>query len=535
MTGRGLVAIEVLLLTLSALGGVGATDRGTEEPASGVSLEDGDGWRRLDVHLPGRLVSYALPRVKGGGRSIVFLVGPIEEQESVDPSPAEEDSDERKLPPCVEEPESAAPSLAVYRIDSPDSHELTLLSDRIPGDVTAIDVADLEGDGVDELMLAGEGQLFLFDPGDAPGPTEIVSVLREPELRWHSLHPRAVRTPELDGWPVVRTHHFGELRLHGPADGGDSWTVLGRVDIPFEARVFSRGLRIHGSVPRFIGRRGDGTLLFGTPAENHGKQRVHTKLIEISASGEARITESWSRLPTPETILERHFIMMDGRPLLLVTTKTSEKLSLFGEKLLRLFPVERNLSRLGRNPLLATATNMNLWQEVTPIVADVNADGRTDLVLGYWKGLKDDRVVLDAHLRLEDGSFRDKPYTTAFNVKNGDRSFVEFGTDLDGDTHADLLLRNESGELLLFPSLPSTNGKKLVSSTPRELSFGDDLESGAATTVVISVGGAPPAREISGGQPRLVDLDGDDRMEILLVHAGGAGQPGAFRVLWLDY
>jgi hypothetical protein len=312
------------------------------------------------------------------------------------------------------------------------------------------------------------------------------------------------------------------------------WIPLARVEMPIEARVSSRGLRIHSIAPGFIGRRGDGTLLLGTPAETHGTQRLHTRLVEIPASGEARITDSWSRLPTPEMVLERHFIMLDERPLLLVTTKAADKLNLFGEKRLRLYSMERDLSRLGRNPLFATTTHMNLWQEATPIVADVNADGRTDLVLGYWKGLKDSRVVLDVYLRLEDGSFRDKPRTTAFNVEDGDRSFVEFGHDLDGDGQADLLLRNESGTLLLFPSLSSTNGKKLVSSTPRLLPFGDDLETAASVEIVISVGGPPTVREMPVGRPRIVDLDGDDRSEMLLVRPGDGLQPGVFRALWLD-
>jgi hypothetical protein len=481
------------------------------------------------VQLPGRLVSYALPRNEDGGRQVVFLVEPIEEQRSVDPAPAEQEDGERKLPPCDRKPEDEARSLTLYRLDPKDPQDLILLSDRIPHDVTAIDAADLEGDRADELLLAGKGQLFLFAAND------IVPVLQEPGLRWRSLHPRAARAPELDGWPAVAIHHIGEFSLHRPGEDGESWVPRARVEMPIDARVSGRGLSVRSIAPSFIGRRGDGTLLFGTPAETHGGQRLHTKLVEMSESGAARITESWSRLPAPEMVLERHFIMLDGRPLLLVTTKPADKLNLFGEKLLRLYPVERDLSRLGRDPLLATATRMNLWQSATPIVTDVDADGRTDLVLGYWKGLKDSRVVLDVYLRQEDGSFRDKPRTTAFNVEDGDRSFVEFGHDLDGDSRADLLLRNESGTLLLFPSLSSTNGKKLVSSTPRRLPFGDELEAGASAEMVISVGGPPTISQILPvSRPRLVDLDRDDRMEMLLARPGNGAEPAELRVLWLE-
>jgi len=50
-------------------------------------------------------------------------------------------------------------------------------------------------------------------------------------------------------------------------------------------------------------------------------------------------------------------------------------------------------------PLFAVETRVNAWQSVRLFVRDVDGDGRDDLVLGYWKGLTDDRVVLERQFR----------------------------------------------------------------------------------------------------------------------------------------
>ena len=174
------------------------------------------------------------------------------------------------------------------------------------------------------------------------------------------------------------------------------------------------------------------------------------------------------------------------RPVLLVTTKPANKLSLFGEKLLRVYELERDRSRLGINPLFAVQSRMNIWQTALPLVLDVNADGHEDLVVAFWKGLMDDKVVLDVYLAEAGGWFRDTPRTTGFNVKNGERSFVEYGSDLTGNGFPDLLVGADGG-LVLYPGLESSNGKKLVDKQrPYEVLRGGDSDDDDEVEVVIS-------------------------------------------------
>jgi hypothetical protein len=158
-------------------------------------------------------------------------------------------------------------------------------------------------------------------------------------------------------------------------------------------------------------------------------------------------------------------------------------------------------------------------------------DVRLDLVLGYWKGLMDDKAVLDAYLRKPDGSFDTAPRTTAFNVKDGDRDFLRYGADLDGDGNADLLLRDDENRLLLYPGLASANGKRLVDKQPRRISLGPPP--GWEEFMYISIGGGETWRADlwNTRRPRLLDVDGDGREEIVVVQRGSSDRPGVLRIV----
>jgi hypothetical protein len=176
---------------------------------------------------------------------------------------------------------------------------------------------------------------------------------------------------------------------------------------------------------------------------------------------------------------------------------------------------------------------MNLWQEGTPMIVDVNADGIKDLVIAYWKGLKDDRIVLDAYLRDADGKFQEKERSTGFDVKDGDRGFLEYGRDLTGDGLPDLLVRN-SEQLLLHAGLRSTDGKKLVDLEPDQIPLGEFSQLPGHTVISVSNEGVSSWQEIAAGQrPRLVDLDGNGRPELLFVKSTARDGLGVFRVLWV--
>jgi hypothetical protein len=444
---------------------------------------------RVEVQLPGALVGYAVPRGPAGDRSVFLLVGGDAAPAPVEPRP------------CPEE--SVAPagrSLALYRFDPAAAERLALVRDDLPGDLTDIDAADLDGDGDEDLLLARPGEILGLDPRGAAGPRSLV---RDVGLTWTTSHPRPALhgTDAADAWALSAT--LGELRLWGPGADGEAWRLIAQVDLPREASVDDAGFDLWSPTPESIGRDAKGRRYFATPPDSVGSSRLHTTLVTVAPDGASSSEECWARLPEAEDVLSSSFLVRDDRPLLLVSTKPADRLGVFGEKRLRIFPLARDRSRLGHLPVFAVESRMNLWQEGHPLLVDVNTDQVPDLVIAYWKGLVDERVVLDAYLGAADGGFEPRARTTAFDVPDGDRSFVHYGSDVTGDGVADLLVRGKPG-LLLYPGRASTDGSHLVVLEPRTVD-GD------------------------GGRPVVADLDGDGAGEILIpgspfrvIHTGTA-------------
>ncbi len=513
-----------------------------KKPAAppGISRESFDGAVRVEAVVPGRLISYALPRNAAGLREVILLVAP-------DPVPAASSSQDSRNPPdapCAatgpKESEPDRPRLLI-RLNESGAGTLDLLRDDLPADAFTLDAIDRDADGTDELLLARPGRVEMIRDESgrrfAGGPDLLMA---DPNLRPGAidpLRPRPIRAPANRQADLLPIDLLGGARFYGPSLDGRSWDLLYEARLPIETVKDAAGLKL--SSPR-IARAGispSGTTLFASGPEPQGHRRLRSILIDPSNEGEARRVECWSLLPEPEALLESAYLMLDGRPALLVTTRPAEKLSLFGEKLLRLFLLEGNdRSRTGNAPVLALESRINLWQPVTPIVIDVNHDGREDLVAAYWKGLKDSRVVLDLYLRQQDGSFSRSPVETAFDVERGSRSMVGYGRDLDADGAADLILV-ANGRMLVFPgSRVSRGGKEIVAARPR---WSVPIEGdwfGVAdwdfdlSTVSKGIRARPPFG--GPGAPQPADLDGDGRPEVLFATPDERGH-GRFEIIHL--
>lgn len=483
-------------------------------PPPSAGTERFDGGVRIDLEPGGALVDIATTRASDGTRSVWVLVGDPPAVVPADDDAKTADADE--TPACAAD--EAPPGVRVVRV-APFAADGTPQASRavvIEGAAASwLDAVDLDGDGFDELLLGIDDRIERLDGLD--GARRVV--LADPALA--------------DGRPTLigRRDAAAWLRLAGIAD--------------------DRYLRYEASSGRFVevvslatrtevGRQGEGLVIWSpyvapvprahdptgpllATAPRVIRDRVQVDLVRPNADDPAlRRVECWGRLPAAERPIERFVRMLDGDPVAIVTTIPAGGLNLFGEKKLRVVPLRRDRSRRGVAPWLAVESRVNVWQPIEPQIHDLDGDGRDDLVLAYWKGLKDDRVVLDVYTRNRAGGFEMRPRGVAFDVKRGDRSFVAYGRDATGDGRPDLILAGDA-TLQLFAG--TGNAARPVRRTATAaVPIGDPCE-GGDQSVEIGVGsaGANVRRGGPDRTPLLEDLDGDGRVEVILRRAGCGG------------
>jgi hypothetical protein len=466
-------------------------------PLPGLHVTQLRGATRIDVVLPGDLIDFTVAEDEGGERVLYLLGGPPSVEEPGSRAVGEDEQPAVDLPPCL--PAEDDRGLILYRADPAGTGDLEPLRQGLPSDGGAIVSIDHPAAG---LILVRQGRIDVVEElseenvGSSAGLRKIADA---PDTSLGRFSPRIVRDPGESESGRLFMAGLGRLDYYaGDEDGG--WGLRRAVPLPKEAARAGPGFLLSSPMPRWVGEGDGGVMLLATPPKPHGNRRLELLLIEPDSERDSATVRAWCRLPAPEELLSGDLVLLDGRAALVATTRRADKLSLFGERRIRVWYLEEDRSGSGVEPHFGVESRINLWQEAHPALLDTNGDGRDDLVFGYWKGLVKSRVVLDAYIRTSEGGFDPSPRTTAFNVKNGDENLLLYGDDLDGDGVADLVLRNEE-ELLVYRGLRSSNGANLVASDPvRRLPMdGDD----------------PP-------RPRIVDLDGDGRSEIVLAREKGA-------------
>lgn len=203
-------------------------------------------------------------------------------------------------------------------------------------------------------------------------------------------------------------------------------------------------------------------------------------------------------------------------------------MSFFGDRGLRVWPLARDRSRLGRDPWLVADTAASMMQSATPHWIDVNGDGALDLVLAYYRGMVGRDAALEVWLRTEDGSFERRRRTTAVGVKDAQGDLLAYGDDVDGDGVADLVVRADD-RFRVHPGWRSERGKDIVQE--RAFSF-PAPETGPSTRSVLIGSSAFVDTSVTGsGGVRVRDVDGDGRAEIVAVERGGPDAPARLVVL----
>ena len=271
-----------------------------KKPEPGVKTEAFEGGRRVDAVLHGAMIGYALPRVSSGRREILLLTRATYPEV---PEGDDEGSDDERGP-CDDRTEEPT-ALYHLRYDGPNP-ALTLLRDDLPADATSLDAMDLDGDGVEELLLYRPGELHVLrELGGRIGGSGPELLLSDPDMRVQVREPALVRaTAQLDE-PWLQVPGIGRVRYYRPAPHSSAWSPVAEAELPVHARYRTNEFRVYSWSPFFLGRA-SGDLTFVVQAETFGVQRLRVLLIRPAVGPEQDVVEEcWARLPQPERTIPR--------------------------------------------------------------------------------------------------------------------------------------------------------------------------------------------------------------------------------------
>lgn len=482
---RAVVCVVSLLL-------LGATPPPPSSPAPpptvGVTVTPVAGARRADAVLPGHLVAVALPRGADGRRRLVALT-------TLDD------------PAAATAPQGAR---SLYLIDPERPGAPRKLLDGLSAEADSLAALDLDGNGTEEILLGAPGRLLTL--GSADQPTAPRELLETPglDLRRHAVTPGGIQLPEV-----------GRLRAWR-LEGG-RLVAGGERPLPVRAARERRSLRL--SSPQVTSIEGsEGTApAHAVGPEDNGKLRLRTLLL----TPDGQQTESWSRLPGPETVDGFRYVAVDGRPALIVTTADAEKIGVFAKQRFRLFPLGADRSRAGQPPSLAFDTESNRWFPVDPVLLDLDKDGKQDLVVLQPEGMGGGDLVIDTFFGQGGGRFEHPRRQKLGDLES--RAWI-YGKDLTGDGTADLAAFGKEG-LRVFAGTADPRRGLLDRRSRPAIALG--TQERVEVSVAVGTGGVETASSRAASlAPRAEDLDGDGRAEILLFSrsAGGRGRVTVVRL-----
>ena len=490
---RSFIALSLTCLWLVVYSGI-ATAQSPPKPLPpvGISVDEGDGTRRISAVLSGNAIDIA--PWPGGGLAVLTAQG------------------------TEDGPRQGPRSL--YRLQGNPGDIRPVIKDLDP-EVTSVALRepalDAGAPGT-ELWIGRPGLIQALDAG------VLRTVVERPGIDLQSISPQGIVDHE-----IIPLHTLGNLVFLR----GHDLEPLGQTRLPLTARRTVHGLELSSLPVRPLSDAEGLAKGLAAGPEANGSTRLRTYLLDLKPNEapagdavdvdvtvdaestpvqEAYDNEAWSRLPAAESVEQSWYRTIDGRPALIVTTTRSDKLGLFDKLQLRVFLLGADRTRAGRAPLFRLDTVTRRWFKIVVDVRDLDADGKDDLILVQPEGLGAGKLFVDVYPGSTSGSFASKPRRTKLDLED---ARWHYGSDLIGDAIPDLVLLRRGG-LEVYAGL--ADHRKL--SVERQASLTAQV-GGTDRDVVIEVS---VGSESTSGPPQsldntlqAVDIDADGRSELIAV------------------
>lgn len=395
-----------------------------------LRLSETHGVSLMEVMVPGPLVTFEAYQSPSGGRSLILLVETAEDSEG---------------------------PRFIYELQMADPARLSDLPVVLPPGTDSLASVDLAGDGTAELLVGEHGRIFrLVGEGKLELALEGEGVDLKGRAR-SNLDSSTVAASEL----VLAAIGSAKRLTLDPEAGRLRETQIYR--IPVRARMQGSWLRLSSPLVSALSSPDsprDFTYLVGPEAI--GDRRLRTLILEPGSGPEGAVRELWSQLPSPETVEESLYALLDDEIVLLVTTIQADKVGILEKEKLRVLRLSEDRSRSGAKPILEVESRTRNWYRPGLGVFDVNRDGFDDVVLVQPKGLGGGKLVVEAFMGSGSGAFEGKRRRTNLAVETETWSY---GQDLDLDGLPDLILI-EDETLLVFLGIRENTGELVVNEEP---------------------------------------------------------------------
>jgi len=303
----------------------------------------------------------------------------------------------------------------------------------VPGWSKSLHAVDL-GSGP-ELLVGGLGRVATLGSLRSAGGS-IRILVEDPDVDLRSAEPGTLRSGVRSS--VVAA---GVGRLRRFVGDGDGLVERGAWALPVSVRAEHGGLRL-ASPPAQLVERPDAEALVAIGPEAQGRTRLRSLVVD---PGVEEPLVAWSDLRSPEEVEQHRFVLVDGRPFLIVRTQSSDRLNLFERLRLRVLPLAADRTRSGFGTSFAAELDSKRWHDPELSSFDVDGDHRDDLVVLRPEGFRGKDLVVEVWPGRGGGRFdpRSRRVDLSGPIEGG-----VFGPDLDGDGRADVLTVGEEAMAL---------------------------------------------------------------------------------------